>query len=89
MNEVIPCEGHSQNTKQSPSIGIAVATPPLLPMVKENCPKSWMTIFTQRKRGIGNKILHNDRQRETNPSVSFAILWRIAQVAILYIWRMS
>jgi hypothetical protein len=33
-----------------------------------------MTIFTQRKRGIGNKKFHDDKQRETNPSVSFAIL---------------
>jgi hypothetical protein len=33
-----------------------------------------MTTFTQKERGIRNKILHDDKQRQTNPSVSFAIL---------------
>jgi hypothetical protein len=33
-----------------------------------------MIIFIERERGIRNKILHDDKQRETNPSVSFAIL---------------
>jgi hypothetical protein len=33
-----------------------------------------MIAFTQRKRGIRNKILHDDKQKETNPNVSLAIL---------------
>jgi hypothetical protein len=49
MNEVIPCEGHSQNTRQSPSLRIAMATLPLFPMAKQNCPKSRMIVFTQKE----------------------------------------
>jgi hypothetical protein len=33
-----------------------------------------MTTFTQRKRGIRNRILHDDKQKEINPSVFLAIL---------------
>jgi hypothetical protein len=50
MSEVIPCEGHSQNTKQSPSLGVTVATLPLLPIGKLNCPESGMTIFIEKER---------------------------------------
>jgi hypothetical protein len=33
-----------------------------------------MITFTQKEKGIKNKILHDDKQRETNPSVFFAIM---------------
>jgi hypothetical protein len=33
-----------------------------------------MTTFTQRKRGIINKILHDDKHKEIHPSVFLAIL---------------
>jgi hypothetical protein len=49
MSEVIPCEGHSQNIGQSPSLGIAMVTPPLLSMAKENCRKLEMTFFTHKE----------------------------------------
>jgi hypothetical protein len=61
MSEVIPCEGHSQNIRQSPSLGIVLVTLPLFPMAKQNCSKSGMTTFTQREWGIRNKILHDDK----------------------------
>jgi hypothetical protein len=35
MNEIIPCEGHSQNIKQSPSLGIVVATLPYSPWLSK------------------------------------------------------
>jgi hypothetical protein len=47
---------------------------PLLPMAKHNCPKSGMIVFIERKRGIRKNKIHNDKQRKTNPSVSFTIL---------------
>ncbi len=50
MNEVIPCEGHSRNTKQSPSLGITMATLPVFPMAKQKCPKSWI-VPSHKKRG--------------------------------------
>ncbi len=74
MSEVIPCESHSQNTRQSPSLGIVLVTLPLFPMAKQNWPKSRMTTFTQRKRGIKNEKIHDDKQKEINPSVFLAIL---------------
>jgi hypothetical protein len=45
-----------------------VVTLPLLPMAKQNCPKLGMTIFTHTERGIRNKILHDDKKKETNPN---------------------
>jgi hypothetical protein len=52
-------------TNLSPSSRIAVATLPLLPMVKENCPKSGINVFIKREELETKFFKMVNRKRQT------------------------